>query len=208
MFSLHFHIERWKKREDLGVLVSTDGRVKDIHTKKVIKQCVTNSGYYSVSIKGKNHKVHRLVAQTYLGDITNMTIDHLDGNRRNNKLSNLEIVSMEENLKRAGDNYVMLDEDTIMQSVKDNGLTMQEVLLALKEYKKAAGIPACQVNKRIIAATVEEFCRIAKQRGVNIPTGADKKTVMDRIKIKASMGCTYLGMKLRMEDNYIVGYIN
>jgi len=46
-------------------------------------------------------KAHRLVAEAFLGDITNMTIDHLDMNKRNNCVNNLEIVPYKENMLRA-----------------------------------------------------------------------------------------------------------
>lgn len=202
MFTLHFHIERWKKRADLGILISTDGRIKDIHTKKIIQPKINGNGYYFISINNENYKVHRLVAQTFLGNIDNMTIDHLDGNRRNNKLSNLEIVSFAENIKRAKNNFVRLDEDIILQSVQDNGLSAHEVISAIKFYKKEI------INKKIVAATVEEFYTIAKKRGVNIPSDIDAEKIMDRIRIKALANETYMGIKLSMEDNNIVGYIS
>ena len=44
--------------------------------------------------------VHRLVAEAFLGDVAGMQIDHIDCNRTNNKLENLEIVTRRENLKR------------------------------------------------------------------------------------------------------------
>lgn len=57
--------------------------------------------------KPKTFLVARLVAFTFYNeDINNnkLTVDHLDGNRLNNKLDNLELVSLAENIKRSFDN--------------------------------------------------------------------------------------------------------
>jgi len=51
---------------------------------------------------GKSRYVHRLVAEAWLGVIVDkMTINHKDGNKQNNTVSNLEIVSMSDNLKHS-----------------------------------------------------------------------------------------------------------
>lgn len=57
--------------------------------------------------KPKTLLVARLVAFTfYSQDInnSNLTVDHLDGNRFNNNINNLEIVSLAENIKRGFEN--------------------------------------------------------------------------------------------------------
>lgn len=54
--------------------------------------------------KPKSFLVARLVAFTFYNeDINNkkLTVDHIDGNRLNNKLDNLELVSLQENIKRS-----------------------------------------------------------------------------------------------------------
>ena len=57
--------------------------------------------YQTVTIEGKLVLVHRLVASTYLGDVTGLTVNHIDGNPSNNHVSNLEIVTMQENIRHA-----------------------------------------------------------------------------------------------------------
>jgi hypothetical protein len=64
-------------------------------------------GYFKVGITlGKrNYKseyVHRIVAENFIDAIPKgMQVNHIDGNRRNNRVDNLEIVSPSENLKNA-----------------------------------------------------------------------------------------------------------
>ena len=65
-----------------------------IHTRK--------DKYQSVHVVGCS-LVHRLVASAYLGDITGLTVNHIDGDPCNNNVENLEIVSMKENIRHAID---------------------------------------------------------------------------------------------------------
>ena len=44
--------------------------------------------------------VHRVIASVFLGDITGMEVDHLDFNKKNNFVENLEIVTKKENMRR------------------------------------------------------------------------------------------------------------
>lgn len=53
---------------------------------------------------GNRYKLHRLMAGCFIGDIENKEVHHKDGNRTNNKLSNLEILTFEEH--RGKGNYL------------------------------------------------------------------------------------------------------
>jgi len=67
-----------------------------------LKPGINSSGYYHVilyknKIK-KAHYVHRLLAQAYLEKYSkDLHIDHIDGDRLNNKLENLRIVTHQQN---------------------------------------------------------------------------------------------------------------
>ena len=55
-------------------------------------------GYLHVKIAGKNYFVHRLVAETYLGQIQEgMEVDHLNRVRDDNRVDNLRIVTKSKN---------------------------------------------------------------------------------------------------------------
>lgn len=85
--------------------ISNLGRVKNAKG-KVIKLQRNNRGYaiYSFNNRGKNTLyIHHLVMEVY-GDhkpAPNYQIDHIDGNKLNNCISNLEWVTPSENTKRA-----------------------------------------------------------------------------------------------------------
>ena len=97
--------ERWKKVPELdNVKVSSLGRVKI--NGKLIRPKVSNTGYFIVEVADRIYFVHRLVAKAFLKHNLERyeTIDHIDSNRRNNEVSNLEIVTAEDNQARAAAN--------------------------------------------------------------------------------------------------------
>lgn len=105
--TLKIVFERWKFNPKYNLYVSTEGRVKtkDGEPKKVR---TGSDGYLSVSFINENGKtkyvfLHRLVLSTWKPreDMEQLTVDHLNHNKRDNSLSNLEWVSKEENLLRA-----------------------------------------------------------------------------------------------------------
>lgn len=59
-----------------------------------------HQGYYRVAFRGKNYLVHKLIAELFIGK-SDLTVDHIDGNKLNNAVSNLEYVTASENVKRA-----------------------------------------------------------------------------------------------------------
>ena len=104
--------ERWKWNNDLRIYVSTHGHVKDEHKKNIAAK-INDKGYFVVPLNNRFYSVHRLVLMTWRplpNDGTPMTVDHLDSNRRNNHLDNLEWVSQEENLRRANENLAKIKE--------------------------------------------------------------------------------------------------
>lgn len=56
-------------------------------------------GYWQISIHDRLHKAHRLAWFYTFETWPIQTIDHIDGDRLNNRISNLRDVSLEENLK-------------------------------------------------------------------------------------------------------------
>ena len=79
--------------------ITEDGEVANL-TKKIMRSLVNRNGYKRVQLNDKLYSVHCLVWQTFRGVIPNgMVIDHIDGNRGNNALSNLRLVSQSENMR-------------------------------------------------------------------------------------------------------------
>jgi hypothetical protein len=86
---------------NLGNVKSTV-RVKE----RVLKQVPTSVGYYQVNLSDGNkftcYHTHRLVAKAFIQNPENKRqVNHKDGNKQNNTLSNLEWVTPSENGKHS-----------------------------------------------------------------------------------------------------------
>jgi len=76
-------------------LIYPDGRVQNKKSKRYIKAKMGTNGYLYVGLwknnKGKNHNIHRLIALHYISNPENKPfINHIDGNKLNNNIGNLE----------------------------------------------------------------------------------------------------------------------
>lgn len=92
--------EQWKTVEQ-DYSVSNKGRIKN--KQGFLLKCHSDKrGYVYKSLGKKTYSVHRLVAQLFIDQIgENMVINHKDGNKGNNDVSNLEIVSQSQNVQHA-----------------------------------------------------------------------------------------------------------
>lgn len=97
--------------------VSNTGKVKSLERidrlgrkiqEKILTTKVNKNGYVIVHLKHNGRKrtyfVHRLVAIAFLGYEENMDVNHIDGNKENNCLDNLEWVTRKENMDHAWKN--------------------------------------------------------------------------------------------------------
>lgn len=88
--------------------VDMEGRVysnRKFNKLTELKQSKTgHKGYVKVRINKKDYFVHRLVAIAFLDNPENKeTINHIDGNKSNNHVSNLEWSTRSENIQHAYD---------------------------------------------------------------------------------------------------------
>lgn len=95
---------------DLGRVKSLDRvRAKHRYPEKILNSAnrLTHDGYARVTLRddnGVNHefRVNKLVALTFLPNpLRKATVNHKDGNKLNNKLTNLEWATRSENMKHA-----------------------------------------------------------------------------------------------------------
>lgn len=81
---------------------------KSIFPSCILKQRKTKAGYKQIVLyrpgeEGKTWLVHRLLAKAFLGaeDGDGRVVDHIDGNKENNRIDNLELITPKENTARA-----------------------------------------------------------------------------------------------------------
>lgn len=96
--------EEWKSFRDTKYLVSSYGRVRNGKTEKIMKGKISSVGYreYCLIINKKKTTflAHRLVWEAFYNEIPEV-INHIDGNKLNNNINNLENVSYKENNLKA-----------------------------------------------------------------------------------------------------------
>ena len=75
---------------------------------RLLKQVTTNKGYNRVSLgSSKLHSVHRLVAEAYIPNPDNHPhINHIDEDKSNNSVSNLEWCNPQQNKEHSASKWV------------------------------------------------------------------------------------------------------
>lgn len=103
--------EIWKDVKDYEELyqVSNLGRVKSFYTNRILKGCKTSNGYLKVDLCKNGivstKTIHRLVAQAFISNSENKSqVNHIDENKTNNVISNLEWSTAKENINHGTHN--------------------------------------------------------------------------------------------------------
>lgn len=114
-------IEQWREVRGFEgfYAVSNMGRVKSIHRTicrdggkprtlpdRFMTGAVKSNGYVHVSLRKPGQKqikrhIHRLVAEAFLKRAPHQEVNHIDGNKLNNSVSNLEWCTRAENMAHA-----------------------------------------------------------------------------------------------------------
>ena len=95
---------------------------------------------------GKLQYIHRLVWQTFVGEIPEgLEIDHRDGNTHNNNLKNLQLLSRRDNT----DKYNRKVRKYLLRDVRDELIEDYETLGTFKKVAKKWGVSVPAVNRVI-----------------------------------------------------------
>ena len=116
----------WKTISDIEEYeISNDGRVRNKSSGKILKTQFNPYERLTLISNGKSvlRYVHRLVAEAFIPNICNKShVNHIDENKRNNHMSNLEWVTVKENnqhgtriervIKSQGHSIIILDKSS------------------------------------------------------------------------------------------------
>ena len=130
--------------------------------------------YKIVNHNGKTYKVHRLVAICYIENPNNLPqVNHIDGNKTNNHVSNLEWCTASYNTQHAYDNGLAKSKGVSMKG-KDNPMYekhhTEETKKKISENRKGKEA----YNKSTIydyeekATTLGSFKRVAQRMGYKV----------------------------------------
>lgn len=160
-------MEQWKQIEGYEGLyeVSNYGRVKSLERfitdsvgrrrkikTKLIKLVLSNRGYYMFTLNKVPVLVHRVVANSFIPNPDNKPqVNHIDGNKQNNHISNLEWCTNSENQSHAINNelkYSILNKEDVIkikQLLHNKKLTYEEIGNMFGVHRST--IKAIQYNK-------------------------------------------------------------
>ncbi|MBN6186345.1 NUMOD4 domain-containing protein [Aneurinibacillus aneurinilyticus] len=153
--------------------ISRSGVVRRIESGKILKASLAKNGYLMVSLwkenKGTSKYIHRLLAESFIQKTNpNYTVvNHKDGNKTNNCLSNLEWCSYGDNNKHAYDTGLKVVSENVIKSIssrarirnKNNNFRSKPVLatnlitgetrsfISVKEAAETLGANRCSIDR-------------------------------------------------------------
>ena len=151
--------EEWKDLigYDFPYRISNTGKVLSVKKNKLFKLQINKRGYKCVILykdgKPKAKLVHRLVAEYFIGN-SNLQVNHKDGNKLNNFVSNLEYLDNDSNRLHAYINKLhnirpvnQLDYDgkllksweSATKVSRELGISKGHICSCCKGYRKHAG---------------------------------------------------------------------
>lgn len=119
--------------------VSSDGRIRNIKTKRVYKTWINHKGYEQVCVslgstgKKKVFKIHKAIAETFIPNPEHKPeVNHKDGNKLNNSVSNLEWVTSVENMRHASNSGLLNPQRGTTHTLSK--LTVEDVVYIREHY--------------------------------------------------------------------------
>jgi hypothetical protein len=163
-------MENWKDIKNFEGLykISDNGRVKSLHKKRHIflKPRLSHDGYLRVSLSknGKRYekRVHQIVIKHFGNKNIKETVNHIDGNKENNNINNLEYCTRKENMKHA---YKLGLKKIVDNSIL-NDKEVREIRKMYKSHSKEFGGIALSKKYNVSIATILRIIRKATYKNI------------------------------------------
>lgn len=150
-----YQISNLGRVKSLKRFVDNHSGLKKQLKEKILKNHISKTGYYVIDLKNnslrKTFKVHRLIAIMFISKVNGKDfVNHIDGNKLNNSIDNLEWCTISENNKHAELTGLKNDSgvnNSKSKLTKENVLFIRQSSLKLKELSEMFGINQSGVSK-------------------------------------------------------------
>lgn len=131
-------MEIWKSTQYQDIIVSNMGNVYNTKTQRLLALNAGTNDYKKVSVKladgsRKTREVHRIILETFkpLANQKNLVVNHISGNKSDNRLCNLEWVTQRVNTSNThfGKHQQKLtkEQQEEVRALYDNGMSLIKI---------------------------------------------------------------------------------
>ena len=139
--------------------VSDEGEVRNGKTGRILKSSYSNGGYKKVNLRSNNvvanAKIHRLVAENFIPNPDGLPqVNHIDGDKNNNRIENLEWCTRGENMRHAAEHHLLCRPDSSgvpkrRTKIVESGITFDSVSDCARFLNAAeSNVSACLSGRR------------------------------------------------------------
>jgi hypothetical protein len=173
-----------------GFEASNTGQVRNAHTGKTLSQSSSGAGYLKVQFYKDGERiqrnVHRVIAEAFLGLREGMQVNHIDGDKTNNALTNLEWVTKSQNEQHS--RYALGNLcSPVFATHTESGETREFASQALAE--RELGLPRDAVRRCLTRATKSSMGWVFSTHPA-APVGVPDVRV-DKQGVRFGEGCWY-----------------
>ena len=162
--------EEWKSVicKDREFRVSNFGRIKTNNGRIIGSEA--NDGYMRITVSGTYFSVHRLVCLAWkpIENSETLVVNHIDNNRNNNQVENLEWVTTSGNLNHYCQNFLVrgsYNRGRAVEQLRQDG-TVIEIFESAKKAFESTGVQAsnltrvCQGKRKSAGEFLWRYCNI------------------------------------------------
>lgn len=140
---------RWIPGYENEYMVSTKGRILGFREEvpQLLTPVLDKYGYFRVRLKGVHKTIHRLVALAFIDNPENKSqVNHIDENKKNNNVSNLEWTTAKENANHGTRNKRMASSKTKAVCQYDTNMNFIAEYQSLKEAAICVGVSYTNIS--------------------------------------------------------------